>query len=100
MKIKLRSNDGQGTLLETVIYIGSSTPQGLVGFAGVQEASNIGRLDVSYHPNFDPAKSYNFSMDNLGFAEVPEPSTACLAGIAFLGGYCIGRGRPTEPFAR
>lgn len=74
-----------GTFLETLTYVGSSTPVGLGGFAGIEEASNIGRLDLSYHPNFNPALSYNFSIDNVAFVETPEPATGALAGIGILG---------------
>jgi hypothetical protein len=83
--LRLDAYDQHGVLLETRTYVGAPTVQGLGGFAGLQESSEIGRLDVSYHPDFDPTRSYNFSIDNLSFAEAPEPSSAVLEGLGFLG---------------
>jgi hypothetical protein len=83
--LELDAYDQEGALLETVTFVGSSTPQGLGGFAGLQEATDISRLDVSYHPDFDPTRSYNFSIDNLSFSEAPEPSGVVMGGLGLLG---------------
>jgi hypothetical protein len=82
--LQLDVYDKHGAFLETVMVVGAASLQGLGGFSGVQESVDIGRLDVSYHPDFDPALSYNFSIDNLTFAEVPEPSTLAMVGFGFL----------------
>ncbi len=68
-----------GQLLETLTFVGSSAPIGLEGFAGIEEASPIAELAVSYIPFSDPTRTLNFSIDNLEFegSSVPEP--ACLA---------------------
>jgi hypothetical protein len=87
--LELDAYNQEGALLETVTYVGSSTPQGLGGFAGLQEAANISRLDVSYHPDFDPTRSYNFSIDNLSFTEVPEPSGVVMGGLGLFGGVLV-----------
>lgn len=79
------------TLLETVDFEGSPAPIGLAGIAGVQGSTPITRVDVSYHPDFDPGLSYNFSIDNLEFGStVPEPSTLAMAAAGFLG-IALGR---------
>ncbi len=66
--------------------VGVASLQGLGGFSGVHESVDIGRLEVSYHPDFDQARSYNLSIDNLTFAEVvPEPSTVVMIGLGFPG---------------
>ena len=64
-------------LLESLNFTGDSAPIGLEGFAGVQESSPIVELDVSYHPAYDPSRTFNFSIDNLEFqgTTAPEPST-------------------------
>jgi hypothetical protein len=96
--LQLDAYNQQGTLLETVTYVGSFTPQGLAGFAGLQESSQIGRLDISYHPNFDPTRSYNFSIDNLSFVEAPEPSSVVMGGLGLLGAMLLRR-RQEQPKA-
>jgi hypothetical protein len=84
--LQLDAYDTEGVFLETVKIVGTASLQGLGGFSGVQESVDIGRLDVSYHPDFDPTKSYNLSIDNLTFAEVvPEPSTVVMIGLGFAG---------------
>ena len=71
-------------LLETQTYAGNAAPIGLAGFAGVQETMPIVELDVSYHPNSAPGRTFNFSIDNLKFEgnSTPEPTTA---GLVFAG---------------
>jgi hypothetical protein len=84
--LQLDAYDRQGIFLETVTIVGVASLQGLGGFSGVQESVDIGRLDVSYHPDFDPTRSYNLSIDNLTFAEiVPEPTTVVMTGLGFAG---------------
>jgi hypothetical protein len=82
--LQLDVYDRQGAFLESVTVVGTSSLAGLGAFSGVEEPVDIGRLDVSYHPDFNPALSYNFSIDNLTFAEVPEPSTMVTAGLGLL----------------
>jgi PEP-CTERM motif len=85
--LQLDAYDSTNTLLETLTFVGSSAPIGLAGFAGIQESTGIARLDVSYHPNSDPSRTLNFSIDNLRFegSSVPEPSTLGLMAIGILG---------------
>jgi hypothetical protein len=87
--------DAYGTghqLLETEDFVGTASPIGLAGFAGLQESTPIVELDVSYHPNSDPTRTFNLSIDNLQFQGngVPEPSTMALIGAGFLG-IAVGR---------
>lgn len=97
--------DATNTLLDSLTYTGQPSAIGLGGFAGIQEATAIQRLDVSYHPNSEPNRTYNFSIDNLEFQgpsvaagsdppvpdppvtdpPVPEPSTFALMAIGCLG---------------
>lgn len=74
-------------LLETETFVGTPSAIGLAGFAGLQEAEPIVELDVSYHPDSDPSRTLNFSIDNLEFqgSPVPEPSTGAFVAMASLG---------------
>jgi hypothetical protein len=46
---------------------------------GLEGSSPIVELDVSYHPFFDPCRTFNFSIDNLEFeGSTPEPPTFAL----------------------
>jgi hypothetical protein len=92
--LRLDAYDSNDTLLESLTYVGGPSPIGFGGFAGLQEATAISRLDVSYHPDSDPRRSFNFSIDNLEFesASVPEPSTFSLIAIGMLAGF-LGRCR-------
>ncbi len=88
-------------LEETQIFVGDAAPIGLAGFAGVQEISPIVEVEVSYHPNSDAARTFNFSMDNLIFEgnPVPEPSSAAMAIIglaALFTGWRYRRGEGTR----
>jgi hypothetical protein len=85
--IELNAYGAGHQLLETLDFVGTSAPIGLAGFAGLQESSPIVELDVSYHPFSDPARTFNFSIDNLEFqgSSVPEPSTFVLIGAGILG---------------
>jgi hypothetical protein len=76
-------------LLETEFFVGGTAPIGLAGFAGLQESTPIVELDVSYHPYSDPARTLNFSVDNLQF-QAPEPSTIVLMLTGLLG-MVVGR---------
>lgn len=82
-----------GQLLETLTFQGSTAPIGLEGFAGLEEASLIAELDVSYIPSFDPSRTFNFSIDNLEFTgpTVPEPASLALL-LAGLCGIALARG--------
>ena len=75
-------------LLEQLTFVGQPSAIGLGGFAGVEQSAGITRLDVSYHPNSNPSRTLNFSIDNLEFqtssadppsgdppGSAPEPST-------------------------
>lgn len=75
------------TLLETLDFVGNSAPIGLAGFASIQESTPITQIDISYHPDYDPSRTLNFSIDDLQFEEspVPEPSTLALTAMGFLG---------------
>jgi hypothetical protein len=90
-------------LLETEYFVGSDAPIGLAGFAGLQESSPIVELDVSYHPFDDPSRTLNFSIDNLQYQVVPEPSTigfiiTGVLGMAVLRRRCPRRSSAdTEP---
>lgn len=102
--LQLDAYDSSNSLLETLTYVGAPTWIGLGGFTGIQESAAIARLDVSYHPNSDPSRTFNFSIDNLEFESrvVPEPSTLALTAIGFLGlllGRCHDwRGTLVAPF--
>jgi hypothetical protein len=79
-----------GTLLESIDYVGGSAPVGLAGFAGIQESTPFARVDVSYIPSYNASLAYNFSIDNLEFqgpstAESPEPSTWIAVGAGLAG---------------
>lgn len=64
-----------GTLLESLDFVGAPAPIGAAGFVGLAETAGIARLDVSYHPDFNPTLGYNFVIDNLEFqGQVPEPT--------------------------
>jgi PEP-CTERM motif len=86
--LRLDTYDSNNILLESLTYVGGPSPIGAGGFAAVQESSGITRLDVSYHPDSDPSRTFNFSIDNLKFesaaAAVPEPSTVGLIGVGTL----------------
>jgi len=85
--LRLDAYSSDNTLLESLIYVGSLSPIGLGGFAGIRESTPIARLDLSYHPYSDPSRTLNFSIDNLRFeaSPVPEPSAAMLVGLGLLG---------------
>jgi hypothetical protein len=95
--LQLDAYNQQGALIESATFVGSDTPQGLGGFAGLQESNAIARLDVSYHPDFDPTRSYNFSIDNLSFTEAPEPSTMVMDGLGLLVAMLLRVRRPGSP---
>jgi len=83
--LQLQAYDAGGNLIELDNFTGNSAPIGLAGFAGIQSTVPIVRLDVSYHPNNDPARTFNFSIDNLRFeTAAPEPASIILmsAGLA------------------
>jgi hypothetical protein len=84
--LRLDAYDSANNLLETLTYVGTPTSIGWGGFAGIQESTAIARLEVSYHPNSDPSRTFNFSIDNLIFegTPVPEPSAVALVGIGLL----------------
>ncbi len=58
--LQLDAYDRQGVFLEKRAIVGVNIAQEPGRFSGVQESVDIGRLDVSYHPDFDPTKSYTF----------------------------------------
>jgi hypothetical protein len=82
--LELEAYDKNNTLIEMLTFVGESTAIGAGGFAGIAEAGGIQRLDVSYHPFFDPSHDYNFSIDNLIFETVPEPSTIALCALGLV----------------
>jgi hypothetical protein len=90
--LRLDAYDTNGALLESLMYVGGPSPIGLGGFAGIQESTAIKRLDVSYHPNSDPSRTFNFSIDNLEFENAPEPGTFGLIAIGLFGIF-LGRRR-------
>ena len=75
--LEISAYSASDQLLETIDYVGTSAPIGLAGFAGIEESTPIAELDVSYHPNSDASRTFNFSIDNLVFqaSSVPEPGT-------------------------
>jgi hypothetical protein len=81
------------TLLETQDFVGSSASIGLAGFAQIQESTPITEVDLSYHPNSDTSRTLNFSIDNLEFSQVPEPSSLAMMAIASLAGIALKRRR-------
>jgi hypothetical protein len=97
--LELDVYDSSNTLLETVDFVGNSAPSiGLAGFASVQESTPIARVDVSYHPDADTGESnrtLSFSIDNLQFSPVPEPSTFAMIAVGALG-IALGRRRRTR----
>jgi hypothetical protein len=74
------------TLLETLTYVGTPTWLGLGGFAGIHESTPITRLDISYHPNYDSSRTFNFSIDELSFEgySAPESPTELLVAIGLF----------------
>jgi len=90
--LRLDAYNPNGTLLESLWYTGQPTAIGLGGFAGIEEASGVSRLDVSYHPVDDPSRTFNFSIDNLQFEPTPEASTLTLLTIGGIG-ILLGRRR-------
>ncbi|MGO9305745.1 MAG: PEP-CTERM sorting domain-containing protein [Candidatus Korobacteraceae bacterium] len=76
--LELNAYGTSGQLLETLTFVGSPAPIGLEGFAGIEAASPIAELAVSYIPFSNPCRTLNFSIDNLEF-ESPVPEPACLA---------------------
>jgi hypothetical protein len=70
-----------GALLESLTLTGA--PQGtfLTGFIGLQRAEGIGRIELYSRSNAAGQPNFSFSIDDLRFEFIPEPSTA-LAGIA------------------
>jgi hypothetical protein len=87
--LRLDAYDIHNTLLETLTFVGTPSPIGLGGFAGIEESAAIARLDLSYHPNSDPLRTFNFSINDLQFQvapAVPEASTSTLmlTGLGFL----------------
>ncbi len=87
--LTMAAYDSSNTLIETLNFVGASVPGvGLAGFAGIQESTNIARLDVSYHPNSNPSQTFNYVFDNLRFeaasSATPEPAAAVLIGTGLL----------------
>jgi hypothetical protein len=84
--LELDAYGANNQLLESLNSNGISTPMGLEGFAGLEESSPIVRVDVSYHPNYDPGRTFNFSIDNLEFQanQTPEPCTFVLIAAGLL----------------
>jgi hypothetical protein len=92
--LRLDVYDSSNVLLDTVDFVGNAAPIGLAGFAGIEESTPIARVDVSYRPDGDPSRTYNFSIDNLQFEgdPAPEPSTFVMMAAGFLG-IALGRRR-------
>jgi hypothetical protein len=83
--LQLSAYGSGGELLETLTYTGTAAPIGLQGFAGIQEASPITKLDVSYILT-GTTRTLNFSMDNLEFqGPVPEPAALSLVAAGLCG---------------
>ena len=84
--LELDAYGANNQLLESLNFNGISTSMGLEGFAGLEESSPIVRVDVSYHPNYDPGRTFNFSIDNLEFQanQTPEPCTFVLIAAGLL----------------
>jgi hypothetical protein len=94
--LELSAYDSQGTLIETDQYTGDPAPIGLAGLAGIQTASPISRLDVSYHLSGDPSRTLNLSIDNLRFdVAAPEPASMLMiaSGLALAGILRFSRSR-------
>ena len=93
--LELDAYSSNGQLIETLTFVGSPAPIGLVGYAGIQESTPIAWLDVSYHPCSDPSRTLNFSIDNVSFegSAVPEPSTFALIAVGFVGMVVVRRRR-------
>ena len=92
--LEVDAYSANGKLLETLDFCGGPTSIGLGGFAGVEESAGISVLDLSYRPNADPARTLNFSIDNLEFQQVPEPSMLSLVGVGLLAMLLACRCRP------
>jgi len=83
--LELSAYDSQGTLIETDDYVGDPALIGLAGLAGIQTASPISRLDVSYHLFNDPNRTLNLSVDNLRFdVAAPEPASILTIGSGLV----------------
>ncbi len=72
-------------LVESLTFTGSPTPIGWGGFAGIGTQIAFTSLEISYHPLADPSRTLNFSMDNLRFESVPEPSSLMLGALGLAG---------------
>jgi hypothetical protein len=86
--IELTAYGAGGTLLEHDTAVGSDLSSGvtLQGFTGIARGEGIVRLDVESHPDGSPGTPFNFSIDDLTFQAVPEPSSLALFALAGLAG--------------
>lgn len=93
--LRVEAYDASGKLLETQNFVGNSAPIGLSGFAGLEETVPVARLELSYHPNDDPSRTMNFSIDNLRFREtaLPEPCTQATTALALAAAWLAHRRR-------
>jgi PEP-CTERM motif len=75
------------TLLGSLSYTGVPDPLFTGGFAGLESTTAFNRVTLTFNSAAAPA----FAVDNIGIANVPEPSTFALVTLGLLG--CLGVAR-------
>lgn len=78
------------TLLGSLSYNGVPDPVFAGGFAGLASTSAFNRVALT----FNSAAASAFAVDNIGIANVPEPSTFALLALALL--VCLGVARSSR----
>jgi len=72
-----------GTLLESLTLTGGTQQADfLTGFIGLQRSEGIGRIELYSRSNASGQPNFNFSIDDLRFEVIPEPSSALTVAVA------------------